>query len=399
MQSRGKADVCPVRAVSWLGGLSGLALAAWVWLLAARGGFWRADQRLPDKTPELVRWPEVVAVVPARNEAASVGHAIASLLGQDYPGRFSVVLVDDASDDGTAEVARRTGSAAGAGERLRVLAGAPLPSGWTGKLWAMHQGLAEAGKLAPDAVYVLLADADIVHAPANLRLMVGHAENKRLHLVSLMVKLRCESGWEKILIPAFVFFFQKLYPFPWVNDATRATAAAAGGCMLVRKETLAAAGGVERIRGALIDDCALAREIKARGPIWLGLAGTAASLRPYARLGDIWRMVARSAFAQLNHSIWALVGTFLGMFVLYVVPPFAAVYGWTTGDAALTLAGAAGWGLMATTYGPTVRLYGLAFAYALTLPLAGALYALMTADSAVRHWQGVGGGWKGRSYS
>ena len=383
--------------MSAFGALSGLALAAWVWLLAARGGFWRADQRLPASTPELARWPEVVAVVPARNEAASVGASVASLLGQDYPGRFSVVLVDDGSDDGTAEIAKT--AAAGAASRLRVLQGEPLPAGWTGKLWAVHRGLAEAGKFAPDAAYVLLTDADIVHDPANLRRLVGKAEGERLGLVSLMVKLRCETGWEKILIPAFVFFFQKLYPFPWVNDAAKPTAAAAGGCMLVRKDTLAVAGGVERVRGRLIDDCALAREIKAKGPIWLGLAERTASLRPYARLDDVWRMVARSAFEQLNHSIPALIGTLAGIIVLYIVPPFAAGYGMAIGDAPLALTGAAGWGLMAAAYGPTVRLYGLAPAYALTLPLAGALYALMTADSARRHWAGAPAGWKGRSYS
>ena len=385
--------------MSAFGALSGLALAAWVWLLAARGGFWRADQRLGLPARDLPRWPEVVAVVPARNEAASVGASVASLLGQDYPGRFSVVLVDDASDDGTAEVARRAAESTGTASRLRIVRGEILPSGWTGKLWAVHRGLAEAGILAPDAAYVLLTDADIVHDPANLRRLVGKAESERLRLVSLMVKLRCETGWEKILMPAFVFFFQKLYPFPWVNDARTSTAAAAGGCMLVRKDALAAAGGIESIRGSLIDDCALAREIKAKGPIWLGLADAAASLRPYARLGDVWRMVARSAFEQLNRSIFALAGTLLGMLALYVAPPLAAVYGVAMGDAPLALAGWAGWGLMAAAYGPTVRLYGLAPAYALTLPLAGALYALMTADSARRHWAGVGAGWKGRSYS
>lgn len=379
--------------------LSWLALAAWVWLLTARDGFWRADQRLDKTPPDLSRWPEVVVVVPARNEAAFVGQAVESLLRQDYPGRFLVILVDDGSDDGTAEVARRVADAAGGRDRLRILDGEPLPPGWTGKLWAVHQGLAEAGKLAPNAAYVLLTDADVVHEPANLRHLVAKADGERLDLVSLMVKLRCEGAWEKLLIPAFVFFFQKLYPFPWVNDPRASTAAAAGGCMLVRKTTLAAVGGVERIRDRLIDDCALAREIKARGPIWLGLAERTMSLRPYARLGDVWRMVARSAFEQLNRSVFALIGTLLGMLALYVVPPFAAVYGVAAGDAALALAGAGGWGLMAVAYGPTVRLYGLAPAVALTLPFAGALYALMTADSARRHWAGAGGGWKGRSYS
>jgi hopene-associated glycosyltransferase HpnB len=243
----------------------GLALAAWAWLLVARGGFWRADQRLTDAGSELATWPTVVAVIPARDEAASVGRAVESLLRQDYPGRFTVVLVDDNSRDGTADAARKAATNANATERLRVVAGAPLATGWTGKLWAVHQGLAEAARFAPNAAYVLLTDADVVHEPAGLRRLVAKAETERHALVSLMVKLRCEAGWEKLLIPAFVFFFQKLYPFPWVNDPNRPTAAAAGGCMLVRRDTLSDIGGVERIRNRLIDDCALARAIKVRG--------------------------------------------------------------------------------------------------------------------------------------
>jgi hopene-associated glycosyltransferase HpnB len=378
---------------------SWLALAAWVWLLVGRGGFWRADARLGPTPPELETWPEVVAVIPARNEASGVGQAVESLFRQDYSGRCSVVLVDDNSEDGTADVAVKAATSADATERLRVVKGAPLAPGWTGKLWAVHQGLADADKFAPNATYVLLTDADIAHEPANLRQLVGKAERENLHLVSLMVKLRCEAGWEKLLIPAFVFFFQKLYPFAWVNDPYKPAAAAAGGCMLVRRETLAGVGGVERIRDRLIDDCALAREIKAKGPIWLGLSERTVSLRPYDRLSDMWRMVARSAFEQLNRSALALVGTLAGMLVLYVVPPFAAVYGLAAGDAALALVGAIAWGLMAVAYGPTVRLYGLSLAHVPTLPLAGALYALMTLDSARRYWAGSHAGWKGRSYS
>ena len=378
--------------------LAWLSVAAWIWLLAARGGFWRADQRLDGPPIDMDAWPEVIAVIPARNEASSVGRAVESLLGQDYPGRFSVVLVADNSTDGTAGIATRAASGAGASDRLRIVTGSPLPEGWTGKLWAVHQGLAEAGKAFPNAAYVLLTDADIVHDPANLGRLVSHAERGREHLVSLMVKLRCEAGWEKLLIPAFVFFFQKLYPFRWVNDPHNPTAAAAGGCMLVRKDTLASIDGVERIRARLIDDCALAREIKAKGRIWLGLADRTLSLRPYERLGDVWGMVARSAFEQLNRSAVALAGTLAGMIALYVVPPFASVYGLASGDVSLALVGAAAWGLMAAAYGPTVRMYGLAPAYALTLPLAGALYALMTFDSARRYWAGAHAGWKGRSY-
>ncbi len=378
-----------------------LAFVSWAGLLLFRGDFWRADQRLadtpPDLPPDLSRWPEVAAVVPARNEAAGVGQAIASLLAQDYPGRFAVVLVDDNSDDGTAEIALR--AAAGRDERLRIVTGAPLASGWTGKLWAVHQGLAEAERIAPAAAYVLLTDADIVHDSGTLRRLVARAESEGLDLVSLMVKLRCRAFWEKLLIPAFVFFFQKLYPFSWVNDPARAAAAAAGGCMLVRRDALRAIGGVAAIRDRLIDDCALAAAIKAKGPIWLGLAERETSLRPYDRLADVWSMVARSAFEQLNRSPSALLGAVLGMVLLYVVPPLAALYGGAAGDGWASLVGFGGWALMALAYRPTVRLYGLPDWIALSLPVAGVLYTAMTVDSAVRHWRGQGGGWKGRSYS
>lgn len=378
----------------WVGGV---ALAVWLVLVFARDGFWLTRERdtrgLP---PPPAAWPSVVAVVPARDEAEVIARSIGSLVAQDYAGDFRIILVDDNSSDGTAEIARGTATES---DRLTILTGAPLAPGWTGKLWAVHQGLAEAARFAPNAAYVLLTDADIVHEPAGLRRLVAKAETERRRLVSLMVKLRCEAGWEKLLIPAFVFFFQKLYPFSWVNDPNRPTAAAAGGCMLVRRDTLSDIGGVERIRNRLIDDCALAREIKARGPIWLGLAERTLSLRPYDRLGEVWRMVARSAFEQLNRSVLALAGTLVGMVVLYVVPPVAAVYGVAAGDGFAALFGVGAWGLMAAAYAPTVRLYGLAPAYTLTLPLAGVLYALMTLDSARRHWAGKGGGWKGRSYS
>ena len=377
--------------------IASFALASWAGLLLFRGNFWRADQRLADAPLDFAHWPEVVAVVPARNEADGVGRAVASLLGQDYPGCFSVILVDDNSEDGTAEIARR--AAANNAERLKIVTGAGLASGWTGKLWAVHQGLTAAERFAPAAVYVLLTDADIAHHPGTLRCLVARADSGGCHLVSLMVKLRCQAFWEKLLIPAFVFFFQKLYPFPWVNDPAEDTAAAAGGCMLVRRDTLAAIGGIAAIRNQLIDDCALAAAIKARGPIWLGLAERETSLRSYDRLADIWDMVARSAFAQLDRSLLALLVAVLGMVLLYVVPPLAALYGGAAGEGGALVAGMGGWGLMAAAYRPTVRLYDLPGWVALTLPVAGILYTAMTVDSAVRHWRGQGGGWKGRSYS
>ncbi|MBM3564724.1 MAG: glycosyltransferase [Alphaproteobacteria bacterium] len=376
-----------------------LSLVVWAGIFLFRGGFWRADQRLSDASFHPSAWPEVVAVIPARNEADGIGLAVASLLAQDYAGRFSVVVVDDNSADDTAAAARRAAHGAKDADRLRIISGAPLAEGWTGKLWAVNQGLAEAERIAPAARYVLLTDADIVHARDTLGRLVAKAETEGRHLVSLMVKLRCVAFWETVLIPAFVFFFQKLYPFPWVNHPDCPVADAAGGCMLVRRDTLAAAGGIGAIRNRLIDDCALAALIKPSGSIWLGLAEKEISLRPYDRLDEVWNMVARTAFEQLHRSWAAVTGTVFGMVVLYIVPPLAALYGGATGDGFAALAGAGAWVLMAAAYRPTARLYGRPAWQALTLPLAGLLYTAMTVDSGLRHRRGVGGGWKGRSYS
>jgi len=370
--------------------VTGLSALIWLFLVLARGGFWRADQRL-GRAGELERWPDVVAVIPARNEAETIGETVSSLLAQDYPGDFRVVVVDDNSTDGT-------GRAAGLSSRLRVISGRPLQDGWTGKLWAVNQGLELAGEIAPDAEYVLLTDADITHDPGNLRELVFKAEGENLHLVSLMVKLRCQSFWERLLIPAFVFFFQKLYPFAWVNDPANRMAAAAGGCMLIRLDTLRRAGGVEPIRDRLIDDCAMAALIKAEGPIWLGLAGRTFSSRRYTRLSEIWHMVARTAFVQLDHSLFNLVGTVVAMVVIYLMPPTGIVAGLILDVPGLILLGVAGWGMMSAAYRPTLKLYAMPPLFALTLPVSGLLYTLMTISSAVRHWRGAGGAWKGRSY-
>ena len=372
-----------------------IALGAWVVLVLFRGAFWRADQRLDGPFPDRDSWPGVVVIVPARNEAATIGRCVASLLAQDYPGALSIVVVDDGSDDGTAAAARR---AAAGSKRLSLVTAPPPEAGWTGKLWAVAQGLAYAEKVAPEAAFVLFTDADIEHDPQNLRRLVGKAEAGGLDLVSLMVLLRCRSAWERFLIPAFIFFFQKVYPFPRVNDPDRPEAAAAGGCMLVRRAALRQAGGVESIRGRLIDDCALGTRIKRKGPIWLGLTDSVRSLRAHPRLEDMWNMVARTAFEQLGYSTAALGGTVFGMAVLYLVPPAAAFAGLVAGDAVAGLAGLAAWSLMAFAYGPTVRLYGQPPWSVLTLPLAALLFTLMTADSARRHWKGLGGAWKGRSY-
>ncbi|MDA0306436.1 MAG: glycosyltransferase [Proteobacteria bacterium] len=363
----------------------------WIGLLGLRGNFWRADQRLGEPDPKRTDWPAIVAVIPARNEAETIGSTVASLLQQEYGGPVSVIVVDDNSDDATA-------SAAGKAENLSIIKGQPLVPGWSGKLWAVKQGLDEAGRSHPDAPFVLLTDADISHDAQSLKRLVAKAEAENLDLVSLMVLLRCLSFWEKLLIPAFVFFFQKLFPFAWVNDPAKSTAAAAGGCMLVRRDALKAAGGIDAIKDRLIDDCALAAIIKNNGRIWLGLTDKVRSERRYQRLSEIWHMVSRTAFEQLNNSYPALLGAVLGMVVLYLVPPLAgmAVLG---GDPKIVVIGmVTWWGLMQWAFGPTLRLYGLSPVWGILLPVSALFYTLMTIASAWKYWQGRGGAWKGRHY-
>ena len=367
-------------------------VAIWLGLLFLRGGFWRSDQWLDGDSALPDPWPSVVAVVPARDEAPTVGRAVASLLAQEYPGPLSVVVVDDASRDGTADAARA--SAAG-DERLTVVAGGPLPKGWMGKPWAMQQGLKAA---VPGAAFVLFTDADIEYESLMLRRLVAKAEGERLNLVSLMALLRCRSPWERLLVPAFVFFFQKLYPFPQVNDPSRHPAAAAGGCMLARRQALDHAGGLEAIHDRLIDDCALAALLKNHGPIWIGLTRRVHSLRPYYRLGELWMTVTRTAFEQLGHSWIVLVATILAMGVIYLVPPLAVLSGLESGDLWLVGLGLAAWLVMGVAYRPTLDLYGRPGASALFLPLSALMFTLMTIDSARRHLQGRGGAWKGRHY-
>jgi hopene-associated glycosyltransferase HpnB len=363
-----------------------VSLGAWIYLLAFRGGFWRARQRddldEPDEPPA---WPDVVAVVPARNEADVVAQAIGSLRRQDYPGHFRIIVVDDNSDDGTADVAR---TAEGT-HPLEVVAGAPLAEGWTGKLWAQSQGVANAATSSP--AYILFTDADISHERTNLRRLVARAEADELVLTSLMARLMVRSGWERLLIPSFVFFFQMLFPFAWVNDPARPTAAAAGGCMLVRREALERAGGLAAIRDNIIDDCALARLVKRHGPIWLGLTRRVQSLRPYASLGDIARMVSRSAYAQLGFSPLLLAVTLAGLAIVFVVPPLL----WLVPGRAQPFSLLA-WVVMAVAVQPTLRVYRLWGLWSLTLPFAAALYGAFTLWSAIQHWRGRGGRWKGR---
>ena len=405
-----------------------LAAIAWAYLLAGHGGYWRANQRLPPAGADPAAWPSVTAVVPARNEAAVLPDTLPTLLGQEYPGDFSVVLVDDDSSDGTAQVALAIGREAadrgGLGgssprgstvrqtkpERIRVVAGQPTPPGWAGKVWAMEQGLRAAG----DAGYVLFTDADISYAPGTVAALVRAAEGDDRGIVSQMALLRAGAFWERLLVPAFVYFFAQLYPFQRVNRPGTRTAAAAGGCMLVRRSVLAAAGGLERIRGARIDDVALGRLLKgppASARCWLGLTTSVISRRPYPRLSGLWDMIARSAYTQLRYSPAALAGTLAGLLWLYALPPAAALSGlaWLAmkgvgevggGGATaawLAAAGLAGWAIMTVSYVPTLRLYRLSPWRAPGLPLIAVMYAAMTADSARRYHLGRGGQWKGRT--
>ncbi len=377
--------------------LGAATLIAWIVLLAAWGGFWRADQRLdgqPGDASAARAWPAVVAVIPARDEAATIGSVVRAHRRSDYPGGYAVVVVDDGSTDGTGGIARAAGA--------HVVTAPPLPEGWSGKLWAVQAGVAEAARLSPGAAYVLLTDADIMHAPDTLRRLVALAEARGLALVSLMARLDARGLWGGLLVPAFVFFFQMLYPFPWVNRPGHRVTGAAGGCVVVRRDALEGIGGIASIRGALIDDCTLAARIK-RGPpgraIWLGLADReVVSLRDNRRLATIWTMVARTAFTQLHHSALLLAGTVAGLVLVFLAPPGLLLAGLTGAGWWPALAGALAWAAMAVAYMPTLRLYGRPVWHALALPVAAALYGAMTLSSALGHWRGRGGAWKGRTY-
>jgi hopene-associated glycosyltransferase HpnB len=363
-----------------------IPVVVWLYLLTGRGFFWMMAERDDHGEPsEPATWPSVVAVVPARNEADVIARTIGSLLDQDYPGSFRIVLVDDQSADGTADAARALPQS----ERLDIRTGATRPAGWTGKLWAVNQGIAAAE--TPD--YIWLTDADIAHAKDNLRKLVARSEGGGLVLTSLMAKLHCKTWAEGFFIPAFVFFFDMLFPFAWVNNPRRKTAAAAGGCMLVKRAALERAGGIAAIRSEIIDDCALGRVMKAQGPIWLGLTQRAVSIRPYGGVGDIRQMVARSAYAQLGYSPLALLGTLIGMALVYAAAPLLALFAHESARASGILV----WLVMAVAFQPILIYYRRSPLWGLALPLIGWMYAVFTLDSAIQHWRGRGGMWKGRA--
>ncbi len=368
--------------------VSSATLAAWCWLVLARCGFWRTDQRLrpatgtqPDSAEE---WPAVAVVVPARNEADVLPSTLPTLLGQDYPGPCHVFLVDDGSDDGTPGVALEVASVDGSEERLTVVAAEPRPQGWSGKVWALAQGV-EASRTTVSE-YLLFTDADIAHPPDSLASLVRKARAETLNMVSLMAHLRVVTLWDRLLVPAFVYFFGKLYPFRWVNDPRRSTAAAAGGCMLVRRDALDRSGGLESISGALIDDCALARRIKSRsgpstGKVWLGLSHEVMSVRAYETLRPMWDTVSRTAYAQLDFSAIRLAATVIGMLALYLAPPVATaggilalVLGRDVLGTWLAASGLGAWTLMAASYLPMLGWYRTSPAFAPLLPVTAFLY-------------------------
>jgi len=418
--------------VNVLIGLAASALLAWIGLLLGRGLFWWPSPRLEPSAPSGGRHASVVAVIPARNEAKVLPKTLPSVLGQEYPGPFRTIVVDDRSEDGTGDVVRALAETHGASDRVQIVSGEPLPAGWRGKVWAMHQGVqvasgagAQAGEthmdadvrtapavLAPaeppagQADFLWLTDADITHAPWVLRALVDRAEAEPRDLVSTMARLRVDSWWDRLLVPAFVYFFAKLYPFRFVANARRRTAGAAGGCVLVRWTALERAGGLAAMRSALIDDCTLGRLIQSSGGrLWLGFSDGVRSIRGYGSLASVWEMVARSAYTQLGHSPLALLGTVVGMLFLYLLPPCACVGGAIAyalgvhGALWLLALGGATWTLMALSFVPIVRYHGAPAWVSRLLPVAGVLYTAMTVSSAWRHARGRGGAWKGRTYS
>jgi len=382
--------------------LACVTLVIWAVLRYGRGGFWQVT--LPRSGRDLPAdrdWPDVVAIVPARNEADVIGEAVTSLLKQDYPGVLRIVLIDDHSDDGTADVARAAAAALGADAvaRLQIVGARDLPRGWSGKVWAQSEGIAASQTFAPGAEWVWLTDADIAHPTHGLRDLVVRGEQGKRDMVSLMVRLRCHSFPERMLIPAFVFFFAKLYPFRWIADDSRTMAGAAGGCILLRHSALARIGGMAAIKGALIDDCALAAAVKrSGGGVRLDLADAARSIRPYDGWNDIWNMIARTAYTQLHYSPWMLAGATLGMVLTYLAPPVLAIVGLSQGQP-WGFAALAAWLMMVRCYGPMLRYYKQSELWAIALPLVACFYMAATLDSGRRHMLGRGGHWKGRAQS
>ncbi len=371
--------------------VAAVPFAIWIYLLLGRGAFWRLSEDATVPKP-LENWPRVVAVVPARNEAATISQTISSLAKQDYPGEFSIIVVDDHSEDGTASLAQQAANESGASQRVTIHAAAPLSPGWTGKLWALNEGMQVAA--SQSAEFFWFTDADIEHAPDTLRRLMFRAEKESLDFASLMVLLQAKTFPERLLIPPFLYFFLMFYPPRWIADPNASTAGAAGGCILLRRNVLAPVRGIASIRGEVIDDCALARAVKKNGGrIWMGLTRTSVSLRSYGTFAEIRDLVARTAFTQLHYSFVFLLIALAGLFATFLIPWFSFLAGddpaWFLASTAICL--------MAVTFGVTVRFYGLPWPWALTLPIAAVFYGYATLLSAVRYWLGRGGQWKGRA--
>jgi hopene-associated glycosyltransferase HpnB len=371
--------------------VAAIPLAIWIYLFLARGNFWQLHEDATQTEPS-ANYPHVLVIVPARNEAETIARSVTSLAKQDFPGEFHIIVVDDHSKDHTAALARTAAEESGAAQRVSVHAAANLPPGWTGKLWALHEGVQAASQRAPD--FFWFTDADIEHAPDTLRRLVYRANKESLDLASLMVLLQTRTFPEKLLIPPFLYFFLMLYPPRWIADPKARTAGAAGGCILLRRSALERIGGISAIRREVIDDCALARAVKrSGGKIWMGLTRASVSLRSYETFAEIRNMIARTAFTQLHYSSLFLVVAFAGLFVTFLLPWFSFLAGddpaWFLASTAICL--------MTVTFGVTVRFYGLAWPWALALPFAALFYGYATCLSAVRYWLGRGGQWKGRA--
>jgi hopene-associated glycosyltransferase HpnB len=371
-----------------------VSVAIWFTLIFFRGQFWRADQKLSNSTAKSSKPPEIVIIIPARNEEHTIGHSILSLLQQDYKGIMSIIVVNDNSNDNTVEVVELVSHGY---DRVHLINGSKTPNDWTGKLWSMAQGVKFAQKNFCHADYYLFSDSDILHHPKNLTEITGKALSENLALVSLMVKLRCSSFWETLLMPAFIFFFQKLYPFSLVNDPKKSNAAAAGGCMLVNCEDLENAGGLTKIKAAIIDDCELATLLKQVNPIWIGLTQSTKSLRKYQFFSNISRMVSRTAFVQLNFSGLNLFFALIGMLIIYIIPVVSILVGIVTKDLILLALGLIGWVPMFFAYIPTLTFYNRPIWEASLLPISALLYSGMTIISAWGYTFGRTPAWKGRS--
>lgn len=376
-----------------------IALGIWLHLFFGRGWFWRVRKLDADRAADetLSKWPSVVAVVPARNEAETIGRIVSDLAKQDYRGFFSAVIVDDHSEDSTASVARQIAEESGARERVRIVSASPLPTGWTGKLWALNEGVANSLELSSDKEapsFYWFTDADVAHGPDTLRRLVVRAEREKLDLASLMVLLQAKTLPERALIPAFLYFFLMLYPPAWIADDELGTAGAAGGCILIGRESLERIGGLAAIRGEVIDDCALAKAVKASGgKVWMGLTRKSESLRTYGTFGEIRDLIARTAFTQLRYSTLRLVGTLAGMLLTYVAPVVLLF----AHDSTARMLGFVAWLLMTFSFLSTVRFYRLSAVWAPLLPVSALFYTYATWLSALRYWMGKGGLWKGRA--